>query len=57
MTLDVLYVGNMALELPSFTTLTNCSIPEYPEDKVAEAVTGVIDGKIMSCGGKIQTFA
>ena len=46
----------MALELPSFTQLTNCSIPEYPEDKVAEAVTGVIDGKIMSCGGNILTF-
>jgi len=49
-------IGQMALELPSFTPLSNCSIPKYPEDKVHEAVTGVIDGKIMSCGGANRKY-
>jgi len=46
-----MYIGKMALELPSFTPLSNCSIPKYPEERLEHAVTGVVDGKIMSCGG------
>ena len=49
-----MYIGKMALELPSCTPL-NCSIPKYPEERLEQAVTGVVDGKIMSCGGKVQT--
>jgi len=54
---NVMYIGKMALELPSFTPLSNCSIPKYPEDRLEHAVTGVIDGKIMSCGGSNRNYA
>ena len=51
-----MYIGQQALELPTFAPLSGCSIPEYPEDKIHQAVTGVVDGKIMSCGGNIGSF-
>ena len=55
--LDVMYVGgSKAVELPSFTLLSNCSIFNHPEGELYRAVTGMVDGKIMSCGGKIITF-
>ena len=49
-----MYIGQQALELPTFAPLSGCSIPEYPEDKIHQAVTVVVDGKIMSCGGNIE---
>jgi len=51
---NVMYVGSKAVELPSFTLLSNCSIFNHPEAELTRAVTGMVDGKIMSCGGSAK---
>jgi len=49
---DILYLGSEFFGLPSFKPLPNCSAPSHPlHDSLKHAVTGVVDGKILTCGG------
>ena len=49
-----MYLGHYgAFKLPSFTPASNCSIPKHPVKRLRYAVTGIVNGKIMSCGGII----
>merc|ERR1712142_93244 len=47
---DLLYLNHdMIFELPSFKPFINCSVPNHLN--LRNRVTGLIDGRIMSCGG------
>jgi len=49
---DILYLGSEFLGLPSFKPLPNCSAPSHPaHEHLRHAVTGVLEGKIFTCGG------
>ena len=53
----LLFVGpGKILQVPSFTLATGCSVPSYPISGLRYAVTGVVDNKIMTCGGKQSAF-
>ena len=43
------------LELPSFQPVLDCSIPPNPAEQLQEAVAGIVNGKIIVCGGNIRT--
>ena len=53
---DLIYLGGGSLwELPSFRPFSNCSVPPHPVeglDNAGGAVSGVFEGKIMTCGGE-----
>merc|ERR1719474_753293 len=49
---DILYLGSEFLGLPSFKPLPNCSAASHPaHERLRHAVTGVMEGKIFTCGG------
>jgi len=49
---DLLYLGEIgAYKLPSFTPASNCSIPNHRIKRLRFAVTELVNGKIMTCGG------
>jgi len=55
---ELLYIGyDMILQLPSFTHLTNCSVPRIPLEqndvRRFNHYTTVIDGRLTVCGGTI----
>ena len=39
-------------ELPSFTVKSDCDVPPHPLEGLKYAVTGIVDGKVMTCGGE-----
>ena len=39
------------VELPMFRLFSDCSVPSHPVEGLEHCVTGVIGGKIMTCGG------
>ena len=50
--LDVMFLGeNAIVKLPSFRPISNCSFPQHPIQELKYAITGLVDGKIMTCGG------
>jgi len=50
---DLIYLGRAPLfELPTFSPLYDCSIPPHPVEELHDAVTGLVEGKIMTCGGR-----
>jgi len=50
---DLIYLGGGVMrELPTFSPLSNCTVPPYPIEVLKDAVTIVIEGEIMTCGGK-----
>ena len=59
---DLLYLGNsLTVELPSFSPYTSCSVKEYPLAGLSYAVSAIVGGEVMVCGGQygwfmIQTF-
>ena len=58
---DLLYLGNsLTVELPSFSPYTSCSVQEYPLAGLSYAVSAIVGGEVMVCGGQygyiIDTF-
>ena len=50
---DLLYLGDSNIvELPSFSPVTSCSVKPHPVSGLRYAVTGIVDGEIMVCGGQ-----
>ena len=49
---DLIYLGGGSMvELPMFRLFSDCSVPPHPVEGLEHCVTGVIGGKIMTCGG------
>ena len=47
----LLYLGTMTVQMPNFTVKSNCPTQPYPVARVTNAVTGVVNGAVMTCGG------
>jgi len=52
---DLLYFGDTIVELPSFEPFTKCKVAPHPVKDLGVAVTGLLDGKVITCGGKEGT--
>ena len=50
---DLLYFGDTIVELPSFEPFTKCKVAPHPVKDLGVAVTGLLDGKVITCGGEI----
>jgi len=48
---DLLYFGNKIVELPSFERFTKCKVAPHPIEELGIAVTGLLNGKVVTCGG------
>eukprot|EP00092_Neocalanus_flemingeri_P004950 GFUD01005323.1.p1 GENE.GFUD01005323.1~~GFUD01005323.1.p1 ORF type:complete len:601 (+),score=163.41 GFUD01005323.1:149-1951(+) len=57
---DLLFLADRTVQLPNFLTGTSCSLPPYPLTGTKEnrtgldfryAVTGIVSGEVMTCGG------
>jgi len=48
---DLLYFGNKIVELPSFERFTKCKVAPHPIEELHIAVTGLLNGKVVTCGG------
>ena len=49
--IDLLYFGNKIVELPSFERFTKCKVAPHPIEELGIAVTGLLNGKVVTCGG------
>ena len=50
---DLIFLGGETIaELPSFTVKSDCDVPPHPVEGLEDAVTGIVDGKVMTCGGE-----
>merc|ERR1719495_410379 len=49
---DFLFLGDKLFELPHFKPISHCPISKHPVQSRKYPVTGLVDGKIMTCGGK-----
>jgi len=49
---DFLFLGDKLLELPHLKPISKCPISNHPVKSRMYPVTGLVDGKIMTCGGK-----
>ena len=47
----LLYLGTMTVQMPYFTVKSNCPTQPYPVARVTWAVTGIVNGAVMTCGG------
>ena len=47
----LLYLGTKTVQMPNFTVKSNCPTQPYPVAGVAYAVTGIVNGAVMTCGG------
>jgi len=50
---ELLYFGNAIVELPSFEPVSECQLPPHPTKDLTLATTGVLDGKVFTCGGTV----
>jgi len=50
----ILLSGDTIAELPSFTIRSDCAIQPHPITNLTWGVTGVVEGKVMSCAGYSQ---
>jgi len=50
---ELLYFGNTIVELPSFEPVSECQVPPHPTKDLTLATTGVLDGKVFTCGGTV----
>ena len=48
----ILLGGETIAELPSFTVKSDCDVPPHPLEGLEYAVTGIVEGKVMTCGGE-----
>ena len=49
-----MYLGDTNMvEVPSFHPVYDCPVPPYPLAGVNGAVSGIVTGKIIICGGKV----
>ena len=54
---DLLYLNSsLILELPSFSP-SNCNVPAHPEGVVQAAISGLVNGNIMICGGEANLIS
>jgi len=51
---ELLYLGNTIVKLPSFEQLSKCKLPPHPNKELTKATTGVVDGKVITCGGEVE---
>ena len=50
---DHLFLGNSkVVKLPDFSPVSECEVPAYPVAGVKYAVTGIVNGSVMKCGGQ-----
>ena len=51
---ELLYLGSTIVKLPSFEQLFKCKLPPHPNKELTKATTGVLDGKVITCGGELS---
>jgi len=52
---ELVYLGNTIVKLPSFEQLSKCKLPPHPNKELTKATTGVLDGKVITCGGEVES--
>ena len=54
---DLLYLGSKTVELPSFSPLPGCTAPPHPVQGLRRAVTAVVEGRVITCGGELDILS